>query len=413
MHEVGHTLGLRHNFKASTIHSLEALNKTAGEPLVGSVMDYNAVNIATDDKQQGDYYTTTIGPWDYWVVEYAYKPIDGGKPENEVEALREIAGQVATEELTYGTDEDVSAYRYRDLDPLVNRWDLGAHPLEFAKQRREIVVDLWDEIADKVTNDGMGYQRVRRAFGNLLGEHGYTMYLASRYIGGQYHHRDHRGDENGRLPFVPVPAATQREALQFLKEYALSDEAFTFPPTLLNSLAITRWSDWGGDSWNANRFDYPIHDVILRNQTRILARLLYPGVLSRIQDTELKFAEDTDPFTLPELFSGITDAVWVELGRDTAEKQWSNAAPFISSFRRGLQREHLKQLIKLVLAAESGTPEDARSLARFHLGSINTRIQRLLQNGQARLDDYSLAHLQESQVRITKALDAEFRVETR
>ena len=413
MHEVGHTLGLRHNFKASTIFSLDELNNKTGEALIGSVMEYDAVNIAPEGKEQGDYYTKTIGPWDYWVIEYAYKPIDASKPEGELEELGKIAARVATSDLTYGTDEDASAFQYRDLDPLVNRWDLGADPLAFAKQRREIVVELWDKIADKVTKEGMGYQRVRRAFGTLLGEHGYTMYLASRYIGGQYHHRDHRGDENGRLPFVPVPAAKQREALQFLKEYALSDKAFGFPADLLNSLAITRWSDWGRDSWNSTRFDYPVHDVILRNQTRILGRLLHPNVLSRVQDTELKFANGEDAFTMPELFSGITDAVWVDLNKDAGGKQWSNSDAFISSFRRGLQREHLKQLIKLVLDADSGTPEDARSLARLHLGQINSKIQRALQNSRGNLDDYSLAHLEESQVRVEKALDASFQVQKR
>ena len=413
MHEVGHTLGFRHNFKASTIFSLDDLNKKRDEALIGSVMEYDAVNIAPEGQEQGDYYTKTIGPWDYWVVEYAYKPVDASKPEGEVKALGEIASRVATSDLTYGTDEDAYGYRFRDLDPLVNRWDLGDDPLAFAKQRREVIVGLWDKIADKVTKEGMGYQRVRRAFGNLLFEHGFTMYLASRYIGGQYHHRDHRGDENGRLPFVPVSAAKQREALQFIKEYALSDQAFSFSPELLNSLAITRWSDWGGDSWNSLRFDYPVHDVILRNQTLILERLLYPAVLSRVQDAELKFPKGGDAFTLPELFSGITDAVWVELGRDAGAKQWSNSDAFISSFRRGLQREHLKQLIKLILDADSGTPEDARSLARLHLGQINSKIQRVLQNARGTLDDYSFAHLEESQVRVEKALDANFRVEKR
>ena len=156
-----------------------------------------------------------------------------------------------------------------------------------------------------------------------------------------------------------------------------------------------------------------MHDVILRNQNSILERLLYPTVLSRVQDTELKFPKGEDAFTLPELFSGITDAVWVELERNPGEKQWSNTDAFISSFRRGLQREHLKQLIKLVLDPDSGTPEDARSLARRHLRQINSQIQRLLQNAQGRLDDYSLAHLEESQVRITKALDADFEIDER
>ena len=114
------------------------------------------------------------------------------------------------------------------LIPLVNRWDLGADPLEFAKQRQAIVAGLWDEIADKVTQDGMGYQRVRRAFRSLLGQYSRGMFLATRFIGGQYHHRDHKGDENGRLPYVPVPAEKQREALKFIKEHALSDKHSIF-----------------------------------------------------------------------------------------------------------------------------------------------------------------------------------------
>ena len=91
MHEVGHTLGLRHNFKASTIFTLDALNTKTGKPLLGSVMEYDAVNIAPEGKKQGDYYTTTIGPWDYWVIEYAYKPIDASKPEDELKELHKIA----------------------------------------------------------------------------------------------------------------------------------------------------------------------------------------------------------------------------------------------------------------------------------------------------------------------------------
>ena len=412
MHEVGHTLGLRHNFKASTIHTLDELNKQKGKALVGSVMEYDAVNIAPEGKKQGHYYSPTIGPWDYWVVEYAYKPISGNKPEAELPELQKIASRAATSELRYGTDGDASSYQNRDLDPLVNRWDMGADPLEFAKQRREIVAGLWDEIAGKVTTDGMGYQRVRRAFRSLLGEYTSSMYLAARFIGGQYHHRDHKGDKDGRLPYVPVSAKKQREALAFIKEHALSDKVFDFPPELLNSIAITRWSDWGTSSNNSSRLDYPIHDVILRNQSQILRRLLDANVLSRVQDTELKFSGE-DVFTMPELFTGITDAVWVELDKNADAKQWTNSDAFISSFRRGLQREHLKQLIKLVLAADSGTPEDARSLARLHLTQINNRLKDVLQSSKAKLDEYSVAHLEESQDRVEKALTANFNVEKR
>ena len=412
MHEVGHTLGLRHNFKASTIHTLDEINKQKGKALVGSVMEYDAVNIAPEGKKQGHYYSPTIGPWDYWVVEYAYKPVSGNKPEAELPELQKIASRAAASELRYGTDGDASAYQNRDLDPLVNRWDIGSDPLEFAKQRREIVAGLWDEIGDKVTTDGMGYQRVRSAFRSLLGEYNSSMYLAARFIGGQYHHRDHKGDKDGRLPYVPVSAKKQREALAFIKEHALSDKVFDFPPELLNSIAITRWSDWGTSSNNSSRLDYPVHDVILRSQSQILRRLLDANVLSRVQDTELKFSGE-DVFTMPELFTGITDAVWVELDKNADAKQWTNSDAFISSFRRGLQREHLKQLIKLVLDADSGTPEDGRSLARLHLTQINDRLKNVLQTSKAKLDEYSVAHLEESQDRVDKALAANFNVEKR
>ena len=238
------------------------------------------------------------------------------------------------------------------------------------------------------------------------------MFLATRYIGGQYHHRDHRGDPNGRLPFVPVSADKQREALKFLKEHALSDKAFDFPPELLNSLAISRWSHWGIDNQQASRLDYPLHRLILNNQRQILDRLFYPNILARIQDTELKF-DQANTLTMPKLFSEITGAVWSELGHKLGGKRWLNSDPFISSFRRGLQREHLKILIKLVLEVDSGTPEDARSLAWQNLGFINGKIGKAIRGDNNNLDDYTSAHLGESQVRIQKALDASFQIERR
>ena len=90
MHEVGHTLGLRHNFKGSTMLKNEQLHDlaiTRKNGLVGSVMDYNPVNLAPKGVKQGDFFTSTIGPYDYWAIEYAYKPISG----NDHEELQKIA----------------------------------------------------------------------------------------------------------------------------------------------------------------------------------------------------------------------------------------------------------------------------------------------------------------------------------
>ena len=106
MHEVGHSLGLRHNFKASTMLDADQLNDTAitrVKGLVGSVMDYNPINIAPKGQKQGDYSSTTLGPYDYWAIEYAYKPIDG----DEAAELKKIAARSPEPDLVFATDEDM------------------------------------------------------------------------------------------------------------------------------------------------------------------------------------------------------------------------------------------------------------------------------------------------------------------
>ncbi|MEX2138122.1 MAG: zinc-dependent metalloprotease, partial [Pirellulales bacterium] len=125
MHEVGHTLGLRHNFKSSAMLSLADMHnpeKTKETGLTGSVMDYAPVNIAPKGVKQGDYYSTTIGPYDMWAIEYGYKPVAAGSPEGEVGELKKIAARSGENNLMYSTDEDT---RGIDPDPLSNRWDLG------------------------------------------------------------------------------------------------------------------------------------------------------------------------------------------------------------------------------------------------------------------------------------------------
>ena len=107
MHEVGHSLGLRHNFKASTMLRPDQINDTAitrAKGMTGSVMDYNPINIAPKGQKQGDYATTTIGPYDYWAIEYAYTPIDG----DEEAELKKIAARSPEPDLVFATDEDFS-----------------------------------------------------------------------------------------------------------------------------------------------------------------------------------------------------------------------------------------------------------------------------------------------------------------
>jgi hypothetical protein len=360
------------------------------------VMDYNPIILAAKGEQQGDFVPVTLGPYDYWAIEYAYRPIDG----DEKTELAKVASRAADPFLPYSTDEDaLGTYSSNAIDPLVNQFDASSNPLAYFRKRFDIVNELWSSMEAKLARPGEGYQVLRRALGRGLNEYYRGLVTSSKFIGGVYHHRDHVGDPNARLPFEPVPAQKQREAFDLLRNCAFKEGNFTLPSSLLNKLAIERLPTLDGldGLFNTQRIDYPWHDAVLNLQRAVLTRLFNPVTLARIQDNELRFAPKETPFTMADLFSGLDHAIWSEL--DGAAK--------ISSLRRNLQREHLKMLIRLTLRpGPSAIPEDATTLARASLASLQTKIHDVLSTGKI-TDPTSNAHLQETDDRITSALQAQ------
>ena len=191
-------------------------------------MDYSPINIAPKGKKQGDFYSTTIGPYDYWAIEYAYKPVMG----DEASELKKIAARAPEHDLVYATDED----SFLNDDPYVNRWDLGADPCEFGKERIALASGLLKDLDARVVADGESWTRTRRAFAILLEQWGDGAVLASQYIGGQSVSRDHKADKDAHDPIIPVAGAKQRDCLKFLSDSILADSAFQFSPALLRRL---------------------------------------------------------------------------------------------------------------------------------------------------------------------------------
>lgn len=408
MHEVGHTLGLRHNFKSSSVVALGDLHNkelTAKTGLVGSVMDYSMVNIAPKGVEQGYYFTPTLGPWDYLAIEYGYSEVGKGKKGED--PLEAIAARAAEPQHAYATDGDVM----RDIDPLANRRDMSDDPLAFAQQREEIIEELWDGLLDNTIEDGEGYQKVRNAFMYTLSHQQVNTYHASRYVGGFYFNRNHKGDPGEKPVFDIVPAARQREALRFVCEDALSDTAYDFDPKLLARLAPNRWDHWGSES--PFRMDAPVHDIVLSGQLQVLSRIFSSNVLNRVHDGMLYIEDGGDVFTLDEIYRDVTDAIFSELGQDPTSKSWSGSDPYISSYRRNLQRAYLKYvLLDHVLDPSFNLPQDARSVAWATLRDLRDRLLPVVRasKSDAPLDALSAAHLEESLERVNKALDAAFSV---
>jgi len=403
MHEVGHCLGLRHNFKGSTWLDMDEIVKTKrpGEANVASIMDYNPAVVVPRGEEQGSYTTRSIGPYDYWAIEYGYRPV--GKPyKDEDEMLKAIAGRAGEAGLDFGTDEDTMSII--SPDPYCNRYDLGRDPIDFAEHEIELTESLLKDLKEWAVKDGQSYYRLRRAFGHIISQRaGATSYVA-RLCGGQVMHRTHKGDANARPPFETVPAEKQREALRFVCENVFTENAYKIDPELLSYLAPGRFNHWDSDEFSF-RVEYNIHDVVAGMQYRCLFMLMNPFTIIRIQDNQVKFGEDQEVYTLAEHINDLTDAIWSELNDD--ERKGTDAKPFINSFRRNLQRQLMDILLEMVLS-EPGTtvPADANAITRLCVANLSKKINQTLKT--SKLDTATKAHLVDVKNRIDKALEAEY-----
>jgi Met-zincin/Domain of unknown function (DUF5117) len=408
MHEVGHSLGLRHNFKASSIRSLDEINDpavTSTKGMAGSVMDYNPVNIARKGAKQGEYTMTSIGPYDYWAIEYAYRPLEA----NEEDELRKIAARSPEPDLVFATDEDM----YLSNDPLVNTYDLGNDPLAYAKDRLALSQELLTDLSDKIVADGESWARLRQGFMVLISQFGNSAYLSSSYIAGQHVSRDAKGGANARDPITPVDGDKQREALKFLCDNILSDAAFRFPPSLLRKMGTETWyhhlSNSFGQQPGINLLEY-----VSGIQSIPLSICLSADVLNRLQAQQLMVDDPRKALAMEEVFRAFTDSVFSEFKDEKLVT--------ISTIRRNLQRDYGNRLSRMVIGERrsalsdmypyalfsggASVPADARNLARLHLKEIQQKLEAKL-TAASGLDEGSKAHLEQMKDQIAKVFAAE------
>jgi hypothetical protein len=393
-HEVGHTLGLRHNFKASSVYTLAQINSSevkGKKTLAGSVMDYLPINMPYGvGEVKGDWTMTGIGPYDMWAIEYGYTP-DESK-------LKDIVKRVSEPELQYATDEDTGG-----IDPLARRYDYSKDPLDYAENQMRLVKLYRERLLDKFVKDGDSWAKARRGFELTLGEQTKALSMMAIWIGGADITRDRKGDPGDRKALTPVPAGQQRKAMDFVVRNAFRDDAFGLNTKIIERLASDKWLDGGLRSVGDGAF--PIHDRILGIQSSALTMLMNPTTLRRVFDNEQLIPSDQDAVTLPEVMEKVCTTIWTELdGKHEGEA--SARKPRISSLRRSLQREHLERLIDLKMQDGGTAAQKAISnLAMMQLKDLKRKIDASMENRQG-LDPYSIAHLADAQKLIEKSLEA-------
>ena len=394
MHEVGHALGLRHNFKASFAVPFEKLHDpsfTQKYGITASVMDYNPPNIASDRDRQGEYYSSTVGPYDIWAIQWGYKPVGNETLEPHPE-LQAIAQQHGKHEYLYGTDEDAWNYPYA-LDPAITQWDLSDDPIAYYTDLQRLVERLWPGLEERVIAEDAEYWPLRSAVNVLLYQQmrGYISYVKA--LGGMSVTRAHKGDV--LTPLKVLPAEQQRRALRFVLDAFSPEIQKRFPKHLLDKMPRERWWDWAS-SWSVGqRFHFPIHDSITSMRASVLTAAFWPERLRRIRDNAYR-SDEENPYTLAEHFMGFTDAIWADV--------LSKRVP-TDSFQRAIQSVYIDLLIQLATDKSSDRVSDAVAMAYAELIRIDQAISDLLVEGVK--DPLAKAHLLEVQHRIRGIIDIE------
>lgn len=397
-HEVGHTLGFRHNFKASTIYSSEQINDrafTLEHSNVGTCMEYAAPNIAGKGKTQGEFYNSVPGPYDDWLIEYGYSELGGKTAAEDIPKLQAIASKSGDPMLVYGTDEDGFGGDVKSVDPSCNYFDLGNDPLAFAEHKMKLTRELWTNGIKQFEQPGTRYVKLMNVF--LYGWRAYSeaAQWAPKYIGGIYMSRNHIGDPNGKDPLQPVSAGEQRRAMTFLRDNLFAADAFDLPASLLNKLQPEKLPDFNWSVYNVAQVDYPFHQVVLGVQNNALGRLYHPLTLGRLVNNLARVKPGDEKYTMYDMFGDARKAIWSELNGP------SNA----NSFRRQLQLAHLQRLINIYLSAPALYPSDARTLAANDLDLLEDSATRA--SRATSIDGMTQAHLKEVLRQIAAAKKAQ------
>lgn len=365
-HEIGHTLGLRHNFKGSTACSV-CLGQ--GGQITSSVMDYMPANVPTDGK--GPYYQTQVGTYDKWAIEYGYKP-QPSDPSARSEALKaHLARSAQDPNLAYATDEDATG-----TDPAVQRFDLGKDTLAFARERAELARGLWSRLEQDKTSSG---EDLRRRFSTGFSAMYQGVDAVLPIVGGIRTSREPSGEV-----YAPVSAAEQRAALKFLEDAVLGANPVSVSPELVRRMGTDR------PAYQPTQ-PVPVGAYGSMIQESVLDGLLDKNTLWRLEQRRELVSDPKDAFGARDVMDTMRRGVW----KDVAAKK-----P-VAAGRRSMQRHHVTLLVNL--AKDEGAPGDARALARGGLSSIAGDIDKALKS--KKLDEDTRLHLRDVRSAIDKALD--------
>lgn len=395
-HEVGHTLGLRHNHRASSAYSIAQLRNpkfTAQYGSVASIMSYGRFNYVAQPEDNVKSLVPKIGPYDYFAIAWGYKIIpEAYSPETERPHLDKWAAKQLEEPwLRFGGEDGPAS-----VDPTVKTENIGDDSIQATALGLKNLDRAVDMLLSATTNLGEDYTLLQDTYKAVLTHRQKWFGAVALLVGGVVEHRTLGG--RGEDSFVRVPKEKQKEAVRFLL-----DHAFTTPKKLLQPQIV-------------NKFKYfAVADDVMAQQRALLESLLSGRRFKLLQDGEIISPEQA--YSALEFLQDVQQGIFSELKKPQ---------PVIDPVRRALQRaylEHLKSELSPKEAAAAPTPPktptpddvpvfsasskgtDFRAVARAALADLSKELAALLFRGGPQ-DPLTRVHLEDCRREVEAILAA-------
>jgi hypothetical protein len=378
-HEVGHTLGLRHNHRASSAYTIAQLRdpKFAEEHgTTASIMSYGRFNYVAQPEDKVKWLCPKIGPYDYFAIAWGYQPIDGADtPDAERTELDQWAARQLEQPWYRFGGEDGPAM----VDPTVKTENIGNDPLQATALGLKNLDRVTDLLVAATTRPGEDEKLLKDTYETILTHRANWFRSVAALVGGVVEQRTMGRGES----FQRVPKEKQQEAVRFLLEHA-----FCPPGKLLQSALVNRFQYFG------------VADEVMSQQRGLLESLLSGRRFNQLMDAEVL---GDHAYSALEFLTDVQNGIWSEL---------KMAAPQVNVCRRHLQRAYLDYLKKELAAKESSSARvvfpgnsdvdrlfsastrdtDFRAVARAVLQSLDEQLQTAL--AQTR-DPMTKVHLQD------------------
>ena len=318
LHEVGHTLGLRHNFRGSYKYSPTEIHdkELTGNTIMNSVMDYDPINVAPKGTKQGIFFSTVPGEYDKWAIKFGYTP---GLTD---EDRRLMLLDSVKPELSFGTDDEAMSYPGNNIDPRTKRYDMSNDPITYATDIINIVDEKINELP-VIFSDEESFNNYTNAFFRFFRTKGRFLETVAQQIGGVYVNKI-SSTQDDRTILEAVSYDKQKQAMALLADKVFANGSMNYDSKILANLMYER-----GTRSSSGNNDPDFHALVLSSQSNILRNILHPEVMKRLVNSSLY----GNTYMPAEVLSDLNEAIFVS--RETPD-----------TFKRNLQATYVDLLIE-------------------------------------------------------------------